>query len=54
MFNVRLRSSIAADSPRERREAAPVDDTGESGQIDPRAITVCAAVNVVYTIAGMA
>lgn len=36
------------------REAAPVDDTGEPGPIDPGAITVGAAVNVVYTIEVMA
>ena len=33
------------------REAALVDDAGEPGAIDPRAIAVGAAVNVVYGIA---
>ena len=32
------------------REAAPVDDAGEPGAIDPGAIAVGAAVNVVYRI----
>ncbi len=32
------------------REAAPVDDSGEPGAIDPGAITIGAAVNVVYCI----
>lgn len=32
------------------REPAPVDDSGEPGAIDPGAITVTAAVNVVYRI----
>jgi len=33
------------------REPAPVDDAGEPGAIDPGAIAVGAAVNVVYAIA---
>lgn len=33
------------------REAAPVDDAGEPGAIDPGAIAVGAAVNVIYRIA---
>ena len=32
------------------REAAPVDDPGEPGAIDPGAITIGAAVSVVYSI----
>ena len=33
------------------REAAPADDAGEPGAIDPGAIAVAAAVNIVYGIA---
>ena len=36
------------------REAAPADDTGEPGAIDPGAIVVGAAVNIVYGIAAPA
>jgi|SRR5262245_5992514 len=36
------------------REAAPVDDPGEPGAIDPGAIVVAAAVNIVYRIAARA
>lgn len=36
------------------REAAAVDDTGDPGAMDPEAIMVGAAVNVVYTIERMA
>ena len=32
------------------REPTPVDESGESGAIDPGAITITAAVNVVYRI----
>jgi uncharacterized protein YggE len=36
------------------REAAPADDVGESAAIDPSAISVAAALNVLYQIAGPA